>query len=145
MTMISFCKQGTGRLVVINLERGDLLLESIRNALDSYGIRDAVVTSAIGSLSKVVLHRVTGYELQPVDEFVTLEKPMELASLQGIVVDGHPHFHMVVSDLEQAYTGHLEEGTTALYLVEITLLELTNVELKRIPDDNNIAKLRVKD
>jgi predicted DNA-binding protein with PD1-like motif len=143
--MISFCKQGTGRLIVINLERGDLLLESIRNALNSYGIRDAVVTSAIGSLSKVVLHRVTGYEPQPVDEFVTLEKPMELASLQGIVVDGHPHFHMVVSDLEQAYTGHLEEGTTALYLVEITLLELTNVELKRIPDENNIAKLRVKD
>ena len=143
--MISFCKQGTGRLIVINLERGDLLLESIRNALNSYGIRDAVVTSAIGSLSKVVLHRVTGYEPQPVDEFVTLEKPMELASLQGIVVDGHPHFHMVVSDLEQAYTGHLEEGTTALYLVEITLLELTNVDLKRIPDENNIAKLRVKD
>ncbi len=143
--MVSFCKQGTGRLVVINLERGDLLLESIRDALDSYGIRDAVITSAIGSLSKVVLHRVTGYEPQPVDEFITLEKPMELASLQGIVVDGHPHFHMVVSDLEQAYTGHLEEGTTALYLVEISLLELTNVELKRIPDENNIAKLRAKD
>lgn len=143
--MISFCKQGTGRLVVINLERGDLLLESIRNALDSYGIRDAVVVSAIGSLSKVVLHRVTGYEVEPVDEFVTLEKPMELASLQGIVVDGHPHFHMVVSDLEQAYTGHLEEGTTALYLVEISLLELTNVDLKRIPDENKIAKLRTKD
>ncbi len=143
--MISFCKQGTGRLVVINLERGDLLLESIRNALDSYGIRDAVVVSAIGSLSKVVLHRVTGYEVEPVDEFVTLEKPMELASLQGIVVDGHPHFHMVVSDLEQAYTGHLEEGTTTLYLVEISLLELTNVDLKRIPDENNIAKLRTKD
>ena len=143
--MISFCKQGTGRLVVINLERGDLLLESIRDALDSYGIRDAVITSAIGSLSKVVLHRVTGYEPQPVDEFVTLEKPMELASLQGIVVDGHPHFHMVVSDLEQAYTGHLEEGTTTLYLVEISLLELTNAELKRIPDENNIAKLRAKD
>ena len=143
--MVSFCKQGTGRLVVINLERGDLLLESIRDALDRYGIRDAVITSAIGSLSKVVLHRVTGYEPQPVDEFITLEKPMELASLQGIVVDGHPHFHMVVSDLEQAYTGHLEEGTTALYLVEISLLELTNVELKRIPDENNIAKLRAKD
>ena len=143
--MISFCKQGTGRLVVINLERGDLLLESIRDALDSYGIRDAVITSAIGSLSKVVLHRVTGYEPQPVDEFITLEKPMELASLQGIVVDGHPHFHMVVSDLEQAYTGHLEEGTTTLYLVEISLLELTNAELKRIPDENNIAKLRAKD
>lgn len=143
--MISFCKSGTGRLVVINLERGDLLLESIRDALDQYGVRDAVITSAIGSLSKVVLHRVTGYEPEPVDEFLTLEKPMELASLQGIVVDGHPHFHMVVSDLEQAYTGHLEEGTTALYLVEISLLELNDVGLKRIPDENKIAKLRVKD
>ncbi|MDR1636310.1 MAG: DNA-binding protein, partial [Treponema sp.] len=100
--MVSFCKSGTGRLVVINLERGDLLLESIRDTLAEYGIKDAVITSAIGSLSKVALHRVTGFEPEPVDEFVTLEKPMELASLQGIVVDGHPHFHMVVSDLEKA-------------------------------------------
>lgn len=142
--MVSFCKEGAGRLVVMNLERGDLLLESIRGELAQLGIRDAVITSAIGSLSKVCLHRVTGMEREPVDEFITLEKPMELASLQGIVVDGHPHFHMVVSDLEQAYTGHLEEGTTVLYLVEISLLELKNVGLKRIPDENNIAKLRVK-
>jgi predicted DNA-binding protein with PD1-like motif len=143
--MISFCKEGAGRLIVINLERGELLLESIRETLSQYGIQDAVITSAIGSLSKVVLHRVTGFQREPVDEFVTLEKPMELASLQGIVVDGHPHFHMVVSDLEKAYTGHLEEGTTVLYLVEISLLELKNTGLKRIPDENSIAKLRVKE
>ena len=142
--MISFCKEGTGRLVVINLERGDLLLEGIRNELEKLGIRDAVITSAIGSLSKVVLHRVTGFEPKPVDEFITLEKPMELASLQGVVLDGHPHFHMVVSDLEQAYTGHLEEGTTVLYLVEISLLELKNTGLKRVPDELGIAKLRSK-
>ena len=140
--MISFCKEGTGRLLIINLERGDLLLEGIRSELDKHGIRDAVITSAIGSLSKVVLHRVTGLEPKPVDEFVTLEKPMELASLQGVVLDGHPHFHMVVSDVKQAYTGHLEEGTTVLYLVEITLLELKNPGLKRVSDDLGIAKLR---
>jgi predicted DNA-binding protein with PD1-like motif len=142
--MISFCKEGTGRLIVINLERGDLLLESIRDALGSYDVRDAVITSAIGSLSRVVLHRVTGLQPEPVDEFVTLENPMELASLQGIVVDGHPHFHMVVSDLEKTYTGHLEEGTTVLYLVEISLLELKDVNLRRIPDEHKIAKLRVR-
>jgi predicted DNA-binding protein with PD1-like motif len=142
--MISFCKEGTGRLVVINLERGDLLLESIKDALGKHGVTDAVITSAIGSLSKAVFHRVTGLEREPVDEFVTLEKPMELASLQGIVVDGHPHFHIVVSDLQQAYTGHLEEGTTVLYLAEISLLELKNTGLKRVPDENKIAKLREK-
>jgi predicted DNA-binding protein with PD1-like motif len=142
--MISFCREGTGRLVVINLERGDLLLESIKDALGKHGVTDAVITSAIGSLSKAVFHRVTGLDREPVDEFVTLEKPVELASLQGIVVDGHPHFHIVVSDLQQAYTGHLEEGTMVLYLAEISLLELKNTGLKRVPDENKIAKLRPK-
>ena len=142
--MISHCVEGTGRVVVINLERGELLLESIRSGLEKLGIRDAVITSAIGSLSKVVLHRVMGFEPQPVDEFITIEKPIELASLQGVVLDGHPHFHMAVSDLEQAYTGHLEEGTTVLYLAEITLLELKNAGLKRAPDELGIAKLRPK-
>ena len=122
-----------------------MLLESIRDALAKHQVRDAVITSAIGSLSKVSLHRVTGYDPSPVDEYITLENPFELASLQGLVVDGHPHFHMVVSDRAQTYTGHLEEGTTVLYLVEISLLELTDVNLKRVADENKIAKLYSKD
>ena len=132
------------KMHVLRFDEGDLLLEGIRTELEKHSIRDAIITSAIGSLSKVVLHRVTGFEPSPVDEFITLEKPMELASLQGVVLDGHPHFHMVVSDLEQAYTGHLEEGTTVLYLVEISLLEIKNAGLKRVPNELGIAKLRPK-
>lgn len=142
--MISYVKEGTGRLIIINLERGDLLLESITQELNRLGVRDAVITSAIGSLSKVHLHRVTGIEIVPVDEFIVLEKPMELSSLQGLVIDGHPHIHMVVSDLEQVYTGHLENDTVVLYLVEISLLELNSVDLMRVRDENNIAKLQAK-
>jgi hypothetical protein len=140
--MISYVREGVGRIVIMNLERGDLLLESIREELKRLDIRNAVITSAIGSLQKVVLHRVTGIEREPVDEFVTIENPIELASLQGYVLDGHPHFHMVVSDLGQTYTGHLEDGTTVLYLVEISLLEIKNPGLVRVKDENNIAKLR---
>ena len=143
--MISYVREGVGRIVIMNLERGDLLLESIREELARLEIRNAVITSAIGSLQKVVLHRVTGIQREPVDEFVTIENPIELASLQGYVLDGHPHFHMVVSDLEQTYTGHLEEGTTVLYLVEISLLEIKNPGLVRVKDENNIAKLRIKE
>jgi len=140
--MISYVREGVGRMVIMNLERDDLLLESIREELKRLDIRNAVITSAIGSLQKVVLHRVTGIEREPVDEFVTIENPIELASLQGYVLDGHPHFHMVVSDLEQTYTGHLEEGTKVLYLAEISLLEIVNPGLVRVKDENNIAKLR---
>jgi len=140
--MISYVREGVGRIVIMNLERGDLLLESIREELARLDIKNAVITSAIGSLQKVVLHRVTGIEREPVDEFVTIENPIELASLQGYVLDGHPHFHMVVSDLEQTYTGHLEDGTTVLYLAEVSLLEIKNPGLVRVKDENNIAKLR---
>lgn len=73
-----------------------------------------MISSAIGSLQKVVLHRVIGTGREPEDEFVTLEKPMELASLQGIVLDGKAHFHMVVSDVENACNLRRASATDAL-------------------------------
>lgn len=144
VTIVSFQGKGTGRVVVINLQRGELLLESIEETLKEMGIKNAIITSAIGSLQKAVFHRVTGMEREPVDEFITVESPLELASLQGVVIDGHPHFHMVISDTETPYTGHLEHGTTVLYLVEITLLEVEGISLKRVKDENNIAILTDK-
>lgn len=71
-----------GRVMILNLERDDLLLETIEQELRKSGIKNALLTSAIGSLQKVVLHRVVGTGREPEDEFVTLEKPMELASLR---------------------------------------------------------------
>ena len=142
--MRRFSGNGFGRIIVLNLERGEKLLASIRESLAEEGIKNAVVLSAIGSLQKVHFHRVSGMDPSPVDEFVVIEKPMELASLQGVVVDGEPHFHMVTSDLEQTYTGHLEEDTTVLYLVEISLVELTGLNLERVKNELNIARLTEK-
>lgn len=139
-----FTGEGIGRIIVLNLQRGDKLLEGIAEQLRKIGIKNAVVLSAIGSLQKAVFHRVTGMEASPVDEFVTIEKPLELASLQGIVIDGQPHFHMVVSDLEQTYTGHLEENTVVLYLVEISIAEIKIPELARVKNELNIAVLTEK-
>ncbi len=142
--MVSFLGEGTGRAVVMNLKRGDMLLEGIEKGLKEAGIKNAIITSAIGSLQKAVFHRVTGMEREPVDEFITVEKPLELASLQGVVLDGQAHFHMVISDLETTYTGHLENGTTVLYLTEITLLELKGINLHRVKNEDNIATLMEK-
>ena len=41
--MRHFFGQGPGRIVVLNLARGEKLLESIRDFLKSEGIRNAVV------------------------------------------------------------------------------------------------------
>lgn len=142
--MKAFNAGSLGRTLVINLERGDLLLESIQAALDSQKIENAVILSAIGSLQQVHLHRVTGFEETPVDEFIMLKKPMELSSLQGLIVDGKPHIHMVVSDLESAYTGHLEDNTQVLYLVEIIIAEVKDIQIERRKNEKGIAEFYEK-
>ena len=135
-----------GRVIILNLDRGDLLLETIEEELAKSGVKNALVTSAIGSLQKVVLHRVIGKGPEPDDEYVTFEeKPLELASLQGFVLDGKAHFHMVVSDVDHTYTGHLEPGTAVLYLGEVSLVELKGVSLCRKKDENNIGKITEKE
>ena len=64
---------------------------------------------------------------------------------QGLVLDGVPHIHFVFSDTKNTYTGHLEPGTEVLYLVEMTLAELTDCSIKRLKDENNIAYFQPND
>jgi len=132
------------RVVVLNLLRGDKLLESIRSVCAEVGIRYGIITSAIGSLQRVHLHRVTSFAETPEDEYIVLEKPMELASLQGLIVEGSPHIHMVVSDVERTYTGHLEEGTVVLYLAEISIMELEGLPITRKKGKGNAVYFDTK-
>lgn len=135
-----------GRTFILRLDPGDLLLESIKNLIEKEKIKNAVVVSAIGTLDYCVLHMVmtTGYP--PVEHFERWEnKPLELSSIDGIIADGIPHLHTVVSDSEKAYSGHLEEGCRVLYLAEIVILELKSPSVTRIRNERNILKLVVKD
>ena len=54
--MRNFIANEYGRILVIHLGKGELLLESIQKALDAQGIRNAVLLSAIGSLRKLSMH-----------------------------------------------------------------------------------------
>jgi len=140
-----FSTGGIGRTFVFRLDKGDYVLESITSLIQKENIKDAVVVSAIGTLDECRMHMVltTGYP--PVEHFEHWRnKPLELASISGIVADGKPHLHAVVSDSEKAYSGHLEEGCRVLYLVEITILELKSANLTRAYDDKHIWKLTSK-
>lgn len=69
---------------------------------------------------------------------------MELASIDGIIADGVPHLHTVVSDHEKAYAGHLEPGCRVLYLAEIVIMELEGDALTRIKNEKGINELHAK-
>ena len=144
--MRTFVGNEFGRIVVMNLERGEKLIESIKAEVDRLGIKNAVLLTCIGSLLKTELHVVTVTDEKSLDKYISLDCAIELSSMQGIVVDGQPHFHMVVSDQDkQTYTGHLEPGCVVLYLAEIVLAEIKDLNLCRKLNANGIGMLALKD
>jgi len=131
-----------GKVHVLRIDRGEYLLENIENFIENKNINNAVVMSAIGTVDNCVMHMVMTTTLPPVDNFVKWEnKPLEIASINGVIANGSPHLHMTVSDHEYAYAGHLEHGCRVLYLCEIVIAEMEGFNFHRIRNKNNILEL----
>jgi uncharacterized protein len=128
-----------GRYVILHLGKGELVLESIQAEISRLGIRTGGVTSGIGSARKIVYHRIADVEDSPTNEFVTVEKPIEIGSIQGLIIDGEPHLHIMCCSKDESFAGHLEPGCEIQYLAEIMILELTDVDLVRRFDKYKIS------
>ena len=140
-----FLSKEIGRSFILRLDQGDYVLESIRDLISKEDIKEGVVISAIGTLDKCVIHMVTTTDYPAAEHFERWDnKPLELSSIDGIIADGKPHLHIVVSDYKQAYSGHLEEGCRILYLGEIVIIELKSINLTRVLNSKNVLELREK-
>jgi len=136
-----FDTKGLGRTIVIELERGEKIVETICEALKKAGVENAIVGSAVGSIQKLIYHRPTDMGAAANDEILCVEKPMEIGSLTGSVFGGKAHFHIVAADPENVYVGHLEEGSEAMYLLEVTMVEVDGCELERRMTPEKVTKL----
>ena len=93
-----FVENGLVKRVIIRLDTGDMLLESIEQVIKEAGIKDGVVVSGIGTLSDTRIHMVTTTTYPAVEIFPEWKDvPMELSSVSGIIADSVPHLHMVFS------------------------------------------------
>ena len=137
--MKTFTTEKYGRFVVMHLGKGELVMESLQKELARLGIKSGVITSAIGSLRKVVFHINTTTEDLPTPELITLEGPIEIGAIQGTILDGKPHLHVVCSDPKRAYTGHLENGCEVLYMMEISIIEVQDMKITRKLDQFKIG------
>lgn len=129
-----------GKIIVLNLKPGDLLLECIQTELKSSNVRNAVLVSALGSLCKLNYHVIGAITPQPDDIFRSVEAPVELGVMQGMVLDGVPHIHLVASTPDgKTHIGHLEPGCVVQYLIEMTFLEIEDMDLRRVPNQYGIG------
>jgi len=141
--MKTYTTKNYGRTVIIHLGKGELILESIQKEIDRLDIRNGILVSAIGSLRKACLHVITNTDDLSVNKFITIEKPIELGAAQGLIIDGEPHLHLVISEPDGMYAGHLEPGCEVQYLAELAILELADVNLTRKLDENGISYIDV--
>ena len=133
---------GPTEIVMVGIRPGEMLLETIEEAIAKHDIRTGVVISGIGTLKRCHMHYVTHTHFPSDSRFYTLEKPLELLSVSGIIVDGEPHLHMVVSCKEDGvWGGHLEPGSEVLYLAEVAILKCSDLSLTRTADPEFKTKI----
>ncbi len=128
----------------IRLDRGDLLLESIQNAIEQYHIQDGAVLTAAGSLQECTFHAVSSLAEKPEDKFMTVKGPMEILNINGLIAAGEPHLHMTLSNLKGAFGGHLEKGCKVLYRAELTIAKFSGTPLARKLNAENVGVLQKK-
>ena len=133
-----------GRYFIIGLQKDDLILESIKKTAEQYGIRNAIITSGIAATYHMRWHHIKDTDDRPTDMIMEHSAAMEVGGISGMIIDGVPHLHCTFSDHERAWAEHLEEGCRIQYVGEISMIELLDVDLSRIPNEFGVKRISEK-
>jgi predicted DNA-binding protein with PD1-like motif len=126
-------------VIIASLTPGDLFLESVEEIIQKENIKNAVVTSGIGSFRKFNYHTITWTGMPPKDAYFSIEGPVEVGAIQGLIIDGEPHLHCTFNDCDKdkTTTGHIEHGCETCYLIELFIEVIENVDIKKEKDPEN--------
>ena len=136
--MKSYIANEVGRTFILRMEREDLLKEKILELCSQNNVSNAVVLSGIATFDivNIQMTNTLGYPVEY--DVIHLHEPLELASLDGTIVNGEPHIHGVIGNAHRTWSGHILDGCRILYLGEIVIQELLGCNLVRKPDENNV-------
>ena len=136
--MEKYISTQVGRTFIIKMERGDYLRESLINLAKNEKIKNAVIVSGIATFDEAIFQMSTTYDFPMEYHIEHLNEPLELASLDGTIIDSEPHLHGVISNANKTWAGHILDGCRILYLGEIVIQELLGNQLKRKPDKDGV-------
>ena len=112
---------GNTRIVYRRFEAGEALVGGLERFAREQGIREAAITSCIGSLRELRLRNLCGFDADNAPEFerATIAENLELVSAEGYVQplpdgDGiRVHIHLAAARPSgEMVGGHCEEATT---------------------------------
>ena len=108
----------TSRIVYRRFQPGESLIKDLEALARSEGIREAIITSCIGSLSQLKLRNLCGYE-EGVPDFQrqVVDETLELVSAEGYIQplpqgDIRVHIHVAAArPSSEMVGGHCEDAT----------------------------------
>jgi hypothetical protein len=112
----------------VRLNTGEDILLSLRKAVAEFGIKNAVILSAIGSVTSYHYHVVDKVVTPPHDAFPKCEQAADILNLNGFIIDGRVHAHITLSDTRVAFGGHLEEGCKVFTFSAISMAEMSDAD-----------------
>ena len=124
------------RIVIVRLKYRTDLLEGLERSIKREKIRNAVIISAIGSVTNYHYHTVSNSSFPSKNVFVKdIASPADLVTMSGYVIDGRVHAHASFSNPDKAFGGHLEKGTNVFTFAIVTIGVMNEgINLGRIDD-----------
>ena len=140
--MFSKVYDGATEIVVVGIAPGEMLLETVQAAVQQNDIQNGAVISGIGTLKVCHMHHIVHDGFPPENRYYTVDKPLEVSSISGIIADGEAHLHMTVGYRDEwALAGHVEPGCEVLYLAELVILKFNALRLARHFDTQRVISL----
>lgn len=142
-----FGKGKLNEVIAVRLDPGDDVHKCVEEIARKKDIQTGVIVSGIATFSKARWHSITTTDFPPNDEFFETEGPIEVSGIHGIIADYKPHMHFTCSNYKdkKIISAHLEPGCKTLYLTELLILKISNLNLCRmLNDESKVVQLRKK-
>jgi predicted DNA-binding protein with PD1-like motif len=116
----------------VYMQYGEDFHECVEKAARDKEVDAGAILSGIGTFDVARIHHIVDTEFPASDKFVTLEGPVELCSVDGIIAARKPHMHCTMALRGgELFAGHLEPGCRVLYLAEVVIAKFSGAALER--------------
>jgi len=117
------------RLILVRLNPGEDVREGLARACQEQGVRNGVILSGAGSLSRYHVHVVQSTNLPPGNTFMEGEGPYDVVAVTGLVNEGRVHAHITLADAAGALGGHVEDGCRVLTFLIVAIGETPEAQM----------------
>jgi predicted DNA-binding protein with PD1-like motif len=124
------------RIVVMRMKFKSDLLHGIEQMAKAQHIENGVILSGIGSVRGYTIHQVARRDFPSLDMHVSQpEAPADLVAMNGYIVHGNVHAHIVLGTPEKAIAGHLDAGTEVFTFAIVAIGVMNGTDLARVDDE----------